>query len=86
MEYYYSIFNSKAHDDVEQFIKKITFDEYKKIRYYLQNDQSLKLIEIIKEKLNEGLDDLPLILKEDFIKNHSVFIHNKLSNLILRSV
>ena len=86
MEYYYSIFNSKPHDDVEQFIKKITFDEYKKIRYYLQNDQSLKLVEIIKEKLNSGLEELPEILKEDYIKNHSVFIHNKLSNLILRGI
>ena len=86
MEYYYNIFNSKPHPDLVEFIKTISFEEYKKLRYYLQNDQNIKIIDIVKEKLNENLTDLPLILKEDYLKNHSVFIHNKLSNLILRGI
>ena len=62
------------------------FDDYKKIRYYLENSDTIKIIKIIKDKLDDNLKDFPLILKEDYLETHSNFIHNKLSNLILRSV
>lgn len=86
MEYYHGIFNSKVHSDVVSFLDKITFDDYKKIRYYLENSDTIKIIKIIKDKLDDNLKDFPLILKEDYLETHSNFIHNKLSNLILRSV
>lgn len=85
LEYYYGIFNSKVHDDVRLFLEKITYEEYKKIRHLLFGNNEMKVVDLIKEKIDNTLKDLPLILKNNYLENQSIFIYNKLSNLILRS-
>lgn len=85
IEYYYLIFNSKPHENVIDFIKSITFEDYKKMKHYIVNDKSLKILSVIREKLDIKLIDFPAILKEDYLKNQSILIYNKLSDLIVKN-